>query len=58
LESDLIHKADVSEAEASQLRLYVQELEDKLQPKNDAIEKAQKVIEKLNEEMDKYHKTL
>ncbi|MFM7854381.1 MAG: hypothetical protein ACKO96_21280 [Flammeovirgaceae bacterium] len=51
LESDLIHKAEVKESELVELRSYVQELEDKVNFKGDAIEKAQKVIQKLNEEI-------
>lgn len=58
LESDLIHKADVNESELVEMRGYVQELEEKVMMKGDAIEKAQKVIERLNEELDKFQNVL
>ena len=58
LESDLIHKADVKESELVEMRGYVQELEEKVMMKGDAIEKAQKVIERLNEELDKFQNVL
>jgi uncharacterized coiled-coil protein SlyX len=49
----LLHRLQVKEKECAQMRLRGKELEEKMQVQKEAIEKAQKVIEAMNAEMDK-----
>ena len=44
VESDLIHKLESKESENLDLRAYNEKLEDKVNVKSEAIEKAHKVI--------------
>ncbi|CDW91377.1 UNKNOWN [Stylonychia lemnae] len=53
LEGDLIFKLQQREEELHQVKSYNAELEEKVRVNSEAIEKAQKVIERLNEEMDR-----
>lgn len=53
IEGDLIHKLETNQAEIGELKAYAGDLKEKLELKTDAIEKAHKVIQRLNEEMEK-----
>lgn len=53
LESDLIYKVQQKDNDFLELRSYANELEEKVHMNSEAIEKAQKIIERLNEEMER-----
>ena len=53
IEGDLVHKLQSREREVQEFFVKIRDQDEKLRIKTEAIEKAQKVIQKLNEEMDK-----
>eukprot|EP00347_Sterkiella_histriomuscorum_P003750 403363091 len=53
LEEDLIYKCDQRQQDLDMQKSYIMDLEDKQQVNGEAIEKAQRVIERLNSEIDK-----
>jgi hypothetical protein len=53
MEEDMRTKVDAKDKELERLRVYNNELEDSLLVKTEAIEKAQKVIQMLNDGIDK-----
>lgn len=53
VECDLLHKLQSKDAELNDFRSLIADLEEKVSIKSEAIEKAHKVIQRLNEEMER-----